>query len=80
MDRTYCYSANAKFHVITDGRHSAVLIPIADCYAVTQRAISAYDYVRRINILITEVIYPQSCADLCGYRKAISCSSFDDPK
>ena len=79
MNRTNCYSANAKFHVIADSRHSTSFAPITDCYAVTQRAISAYDYVR-MNKYITEVIYPQSCADLCGYRKAISCSSFDDPK
>jgi hypothetical protein len=75
MDRTYCYSANAKFHVITDGRHSAVLIPIADCYAVTQSAVPADDYVG-MDEYVAKVIDPQSWAYLHVKWNTYSSNSF----
>jgi hypothetical protein len=64
MDWTDCDSANAKFHVIAYHWPSTPLIPMTDCDALAQRAISANYGVGR-NEYITKMIYLQSWADFC---------------
>jgi hypothetical protein len=76
MDWTDCDSANAKFHVIAYRGRSTPPIPITDCDALAQRAISA-NYGAGMNEYITKMIYVETGANagLTAYRDA--CQDLD---